>query len=312
MIRAPGAFDTFLCADYSGAESAATQRAAIALARFDRGDAAPRIVRGPFTRDALRARLVDELALATDEGRRVLFGIDHQWSWPVDLWRAAGLSGVGWRRAVAALARGRRDLPALTAPRLYARAFNAAAGANIFHSRVRGFARRYGIPVRPSWNGRADRPTENVMSGAKPAHRLGGAGAVGGQTIEGLRQLALMFDDLDAAGLRVRFWPFDAGHDDGRAHVGCEIYPGFCKKALNRAGVRWRRATWTEHEADAAAVCLWASRAPLEALLDLRAMDRQVLRRVRLEGWILGAVLGGVASSELARTTAASPKRSRS
>jgi hypothetical protein len=310
--RAPGEFDTFLFADYSGAGAVASQRAAIALARLDRGRRVPRLIPGPFTRDSLRERLLRELEDATREKRRVLFGVDHQWSWPIDMWRAAGLERLPWRLALEKLVRGGGGtrLPPLGPPFEYASAFNAAVRGDVFHSRVRAVARRYRIPTEERWSGSGIRSTERASRGAKPANRLGGTGAVAGQTLEGLRQLARLVRAADEAVLGVAWWPFEAVLDDGLSHVGCEIYPGACKRALRESGVAWRRAGMNDHEADAAAVCLWASRAPLARLLDLSDLPRQVLRRVRLEGWILGARPSG--PRELARTRAASPKRSRS
>jgi hypothetical protein len=42
-------------------------------------------------------------------------------------------------------------------------------------------------------------------------------------------------------------------------------------------------------DADARWTCVWASRADLAALLDLRRAPRRVREAARLEGWILGA-----------------------
>ena len=95
----PGVFDTFLFADYSGAEAPAAQRPAISLFRLDRWDDRPRKIHGPFIRETLRAAMLEQLNTATREGRRVLFGIDHQWSWPLDLLAAARINGTGQGRA---------------------------------------------------------------------------------------------------------------------------------------------------------------------------------------------------------------------
>ncbi len=258
----PGEFDAFLFADYSGAASESAQRRAIALWRLDRG-ASPRKVRGPFTRQELREAVLGALLEATREGRRVLFGIDHQWSWPRDLWRAAGLDGLSWREALA------HAFPA---------AFNAWAGAGIFHCRVKGLARAYGVPTSSGWRGDPVRLAERAMPGAKPATRLGGTGAVAGQTLVGLRELHRLLEDARRRRVPVLAWPMDSLADDGRSHVGCEIYPSFCRPA---------RVPKTD-DADARWTCVWASRADLAALLDLRRAPRTVRAAARLEGWILG------------------------
>jgi hypothetical protein len=99
----PGQFDTFLFADYSGAASGAAQRRTIALFRTEAGAKKPARITGPFTRVSLRETSVQELEDASKKGRRVLFGIDHQWSWPKDVLLAAGLAGKRWRQALSLL-----------------------------------------------------------------------------------------------------------------------------------------------------------------------------------------------------------------
>jgi hypothetical protein len=276
--REPGDFDTFLFADYSGAAAASAQRRAIAVWALDRGRR-PRKVRGPFTRAGLRERLLEILETATAEGRRVLFGIDHQWSWPRDLWAAAGLAGRGWRSALASLAAGEGSRPALGPAHVFPAAFNRWAGSAVFHCRVKGLARRYGLPTTSGWAGDPVRVTERAMPGAKPATRLGGPGAVAGQTLAGLAELQRLLVDARAAGVPVLAWPMDALVDDGCSHVGVEIYPSFCRPA------------WVPQsdDADARWACLWCARADLAHALDLTGATTAVRRAARLEGWILGA-----------------------
>ena len=277
-----GEFDTFLFADYSGAASPSAQRRAIALWRLDRGGR-PRKVRGPFTREALRDALLDALVEASREGRRVLFGIDHQWSWPRDLWEAAGLSGRPWRTALRALVEGDGDRPPLGPAHVFPAAFNAWAGAAIFHCRVKGLARAYGVPTRADWAGDPVRLAERVMPGAKPATRLGGTGAVAGQTLAGLIELHRLLDDATSAGVPFFAWPMDGLADDGESHVGCEIYPTFSRPPQVRK----------TDDADARWACLWAAQADLAAALDLRLAPAPVREAARLEGWILGARAAG-------------------
>jgi hypothetical protein len=276
--RRPGEFDTFLFADYSGAAAEAAQRRAIALWRKDRGGRA-RKVEGPFTRALLRERLLALLAEATRDDRRVLFGVDHQWSWPLDLWRAAGLAGRPWRQALRSLVEGEGTRPPLGPAQRFAAAFNTWAGAPVFHCRVRGLAARYGVPGEDRWAGEAVRRAERAMPGAKPATRLGGAGAVAGQTLVGLVELHRLLADAERAGMPVVAWPMDALADDGTSHVGAEIYPTFCRP----------RHVPQSDDADARAVCEWASRADLASLLDLRRAPAAVRRAALVEGWILGA-----------------------
>jgi hypothetical protein len=276
--RRPGEFDTFLFADYSGATSPSAQRRAIALWRAD-GGGRPRKVRGPFTREALREAILATLVHATHEGRRVLFGIDHQWSWPRDLWAAAGLAGRPWREALAALVEGEDGRPPLGPAHVFPAAFNAWAARAVFHCRVKGLARAYGVPALADWTGDPVRLAERAMAGAKPATRLGGTGAVAGQTLVGLVELHRLLEDSRRLGIPVLAWPMDALADDGESHVGCEIYPTLCRP---------RRVRKTD-DADARWTCLWASRADLVRLLDLEGAPAAVQDAARLEGWILGA-----------------------
>jgi len=278
VSRRPGEFDAFLFADYSGAASMSAQRRAIALWRLDR-PGRPRKVEGPFTRETLREAILAALVRATREGRRVLFGIDHQWSWPRDLWAAAGLAARPWREALDALVSGDGGRPPLGPARVFPAAFNAWAGHAIFHCRVKGLASAYGVPTSPRWTGDAVRLAERAMAGAKPATRLGGAGAVAGQTLAGLVELHRLLEDARRRGVAVLAWPMDALADDGESHVGCEIYPSFCRP---------RRVRKTD-DADARWSCLWASRADLATLLDVAAAPAAVREAARLEGWILGA-----------------------
>jgi hypothetical protein len=281
--RRPGEFDTFLFADYSGAAAEGAQRRAIALWRQDRGGRA-RKVEGPFTRALLRERLLALLVEATHGARRVLFGVDHQWSWPLDLWRAAGLAERPWREALRSLVEGEGTRPPLGPAHGFAAAFNAWAGAPVFHCRVRGLAARYGVPSEVRWAGESVRMAERAMPGTKPATRLGGTGAVGGQTLVGLVELHRLLADAARAGVPVVAWPMDALADDGRSHLGAEIYPTFCRP----------RHVRQSDDADARAVCEWAARADLAPLLDLRRAPAAVRAAAPLEGWILGASPSGL------------------
>ncbi len=280
MRYRPGEFDTILFADYSGAASPAVQRRAITLWRADRGGR-PRKVEGPFTRETLREKMLALLLRATGAGRRVLFGIDHQWSWPRDLWAAAGLAGRPWREALAALVEGGGGRPPLGPAHVFPAAFNAWAGRAIFHCRVKGLARAYALPTVESWTGDPVRLAERAAAGAKPATRLGGTGAVAGQTLVGLVELHRLLQGARELGLAVVAWPMDALADDGRSHLGCEIYPTFCRP----------RHVPKSDDADARWTCRWASRADLATALDLTRAPAAVQEAARLEGWILGAPL---------------------
>jgi hypothetical protein len=273
-------FDRFFFADYSGAVDEGAQRRGIALWRQDAGGQAHK-VSGPFTRKTLREHLFEELRRAQREGARVLFGIDHQWSWPRDLWRAAKLDHLDWRDALDSLVKGDGDRPPLGAPMLFPSAFNAWAKADVFYCRVKGLAQRYGLPAQVRWEGDPVRLVERMMPGTKPATRLGGIGAVAGQTLWGLMELHRLLGECKEQDIPLLAWPFDKIHDDGLSHVGLEVYPG----AFN-LGIK-------SDDADARACCEWADEqqgsGKLHERLDLRALSPEQQRMVRCEGWILGA-----------------------
>lgn len=100
-----------------------------------------------------------------------------------------------------------------------------------------------------------------------------------GQTLVGLVELHRLLEDARELRVPVLAWPMDALTDDGESHVGCEIYPTFCRP----------RGVPKTDDADARWTCLWASRADLARLLDLTGTPAAVQEAARLEGWILGA-----------------------
>ena len=296
---AQGRFDLLLFADYSGAREESAQRRAIALWRQESSGPA-RKVKEPFTRESLREHLLGELRSETRRSRRVLFGIDHQWSWPRDLWAACGLGGLPWRSALKHLVTGEGARPPLGPPHVFPAAFNAFLGANVFYCPVASLARRYGLPLASDWSGEKRRLTERATPGAKPATRLGGTGAVAGQTLHGLRELQKLLWDAARAGIPVRAWPFDLLADDGQSHIGVEVYPTFCRPA----------SVPKSDDSDARSCCTWAARADLARVLDLSRAHSAVRRAALLEGWILGAPTSAGASS-LPAAPEGSPGRGR-
>jgi hypothetical protein len=90
-----------------------------------------------------------------------------------------------------------------------------------------------------------------------------------------------LIEDARRLGIPVLAWPTDALADDGRSHLGAEIYPTFCRPARVRK----------TDDADARWACLWASRAELAVVLDLAGAPGAVREAARIEGWILGAGL---------------------
>jgi hypothetical protein len=81
-----GVFDWFAFADYSGARDAAAQRKAIAWA-VDRKEGGISVILG-LTRQGLLLEAVALLQEAENQDKRVLFGFDHNYGFPVGFYEA--------------------------------------------------------------------------------------------------------------------------------------------------------------------------------------------------------------------------------
>src|ERR1017187_3350305 len=109
-------FDKYLFADYSGGGEHRHAQPNIRL-YLGTGDKGPDRLYTPtgrnFSRESLRHRVIEELDSATAKGERVIFGMDHQYSWPTTLWKRAGLSDDKWRSATVELSAGNGKRPDL-------------------------------------------------------------------------------------------------------------------------------------------------------------------------------------------------------
>lgn len=278
-------FDQYLFADYSGAEDDAAQRKAIYLCAANAAKIADPV--NGFTRESLRCEVVQRLSAASCAGQRVLFGFDHQYSWPSELWQLAGLAEEPWEQAVAQLIDGTYGGPACDGrnPVDFGSDFNRWVQRDCFyslnHQQLQGRLPAQGL--------KAFRLAEVALQAdgrsPMPATRLRDNGAVGGQTLRGLPHLLLLKRELAAVGVRIAYWPFD-GLDLSApayqgAHVGVEVYPTL----LRPAHIEQTDAN------DARACAVWAqaqdASGKLGSFLDLRPRQHDEAR-IRLEGWVLG------------------------
>lgn len=288
-------FDEYLFADYSGGGEDSHAQGNIALFTLS-SSTGPQKLSSPsgntnnFSRDRLTSFVLDRLTDATNRQRRIVFGFDHQYGWPLRLRRHANLESLDWRTSIKTLTNGSQngEMPPFDIPKRYCHLFNRFTGHESFWTPFKRVASSYGITTQKPEDPIQDRfrLTELVrpLKGAarpKPADAVGGTGEgiVGGQTICGLRQLAKMLHRSDIA-----WWPFD-GLDILSAayigkHVGVEIYP---------SAVRPGQQQSDEH--DATETCLAVNAADeqghLEKLMRLNIpieFQNQVLR----EGWIIG------------------------
>jgi hypothetical protein len=226
----------------------------------------------------------------------VIFGLDFQYSWPLDMLAHVGLQGLPWRQVVTKLASGDKQtgLPPMSVPKTYCKQLNTwlvgKKKDKLYWCPLKGRASSYGIPQSsPVPKGfQVYRLTElqsplKGESKPKPANAVGGMGLgiVGGQTICGIPQIGRLLARQDVA-----VWPFDgldiADPSYADKHVAVEIYPS----AIRPAGVPQtdendaRCSTEYVQEHDAAGT--------LQFLLNLTGISGQYQQQVQLEGWILG------------------------
>ena len=235
----------------------------------------------PVHARVLRTAILETLEDATRRGRRVLFGIDHQWSWPLDLWRAAGLDHLPWRRALSALVEGSLERPALGPPRSVSRGVQRVRGsvdlplprelsrASLRHSDDERVERRSGPAdrARDAWSEAGHAARRHRRRGGTDARRPRRAAraAPGGGRRTARPRLAVR-----------------CAADDGVSHVGVEVYPSFCRaKHIPKSDDADARACASGPPPRTSSARWTCARAP-----------PRVRRAARLEGWILGASVG--------------------
>lgn len=290
-------FDTIAFADYSGSEDPALQRKKIALAvisRPQRGRYGQPAVSTGMTREDLRRRVDTLLQEEAAKGRRVLFGFDHQYAFPVRF-SAAIANALGevhsWRFQRELLADGRTGIPVAAVQektgdmaRAWAAQFNSWArgqwGCNIFwgpnfSSQVCdpkfSFAQHGLDPLR-----RVEQRTHT--GGMKSIFKIGGNGTVGLQSLSGIPHLHRLLESARDR-YRVHVWPFDGFECHAEAHVLAEIYP-----TIQNRGVRGDKE-------DAAQAVLWAAQFDESDALEgyfRPKLTPDVERDAMTEGWVLG------------------------
>lgn len=297
-------FERYLFADYSGGKRDHHAQSNIRLYKVDHEDDVPhRVYRNQvnkrtgiplnYSRNSLREQVRSELDQSNIEGKRVIFGQDHQYGWPPHLRELAALTNLSWRDAIQRLADGddRDGLPPLAPPEDYCRQFNESCGKQVFWTPLRGKAALYGIAnqahpdyvlpqrfrlteLEPPMQGNHQPRSADAVGGI-------GHGVVGGQTICGLRQISHMLEWDDVA-----WWPFDGLDVNGEAyrerHVAIEIYPS----ALRPADIV------QNDDNDADFSCRYIRDADkenrLQSLLCLSMLKAQFTDQVKAEGWIVG------------------------
>lgn len=288
-------FDEYLFADYSGGGEDHRAQGNISLYSATRSSK-PYKLKFPdprtdnFSRDSLTSYILSRLDEASANGKRVVFGFDHQYGWPPRLREHAGILDLSWRDAVARLGTGHEEsgLPPLDIPKRYCKLFNDYSGKQSFWTTFEGISNSYEIS--------RERPTDErecrfrltelvspIQGNSRPASAdaVGGIGEgiVGGQTICGIRQIGKMLHRSDIA-----WWPFDGLNIQSNSyrnkHVAIEIYPSAVREGPQRSD---------DHDASETcrAVRDADANGSLRELMNLQvSQDNE--SRILKEGWIIG------------------------
>ncbi|HEX7065464.1 MAG TPA: hypothetical protein VF199_10410 [Bacillales bacterium] len=276
-------FDLYAFADYSGSLREVEQRKRIALSvirKVDRAGESPE-TRVGFTRKTLLLTFRQMLQQATECGERVVFGFDHNYSFPIGFYEAVtGHPWTNWRQVLRLLAEGK----VAEDPRGWARMANLKV------------ARRFELETDgPFWGPhfeprkKPDFPYEEILRERrlveercprmKTVFQLGGAGSVGLQSLFGMFYLHQLLLFCDEAGIQLHCWPFDGMEIPSKGHVLVEMYP-----TLFNQGQR-------TDQKDAEECAVWlAEQDKLGCLQNWLEPDLDHLEkeRVALEGWALG------------------------
>lgn len=273
-----GIFDVHVAVDWSAAGRPRQGRDSIWVAVATRGGGMR--FHNPATRAAAEALLDRLLAAATARGQRVLVGIDVALGFPAGT--AAALGVRDWRGVLARVAAEVHDDEANRNDRFHAAArLNAAMSGgdgpfwfNGLTEDIPGLPRR-----RPEGWGLflpgVRRRVEAEVAGAQEVWKMGGAGAVGGQSLTAIPVIERL-----RARHGLALWPFEWPAADGR-HVVAEIFPSLFAITPAAGEVRDRAQVRVIAEAMAAADGDGALLAALEAPPRSPAVTEE-------EGWILG------------------------
>jgi hypothetical protein len=306
-------FDIYAFADYSGAAKEALQKKSIAWCLYDRtlgnrsnilfpGVTAETLmhanVKTGLTRQVLVNEVLQLLRQATSEGKRVIFGFDHNYSFPIGLYEAVHKkSSPPWHELVSWLHDSLAqfsDVNGDILPRHWAAEIN------------RHIVEQWSLPVGPFWGPHftplkrtfpygleTQGPTpctlheyrlvERQTAGMKSFYQIGGAGSVGLQSLYGIYYLDEFMEQCRIEGICLHAWPYDGWGVPNEGHMLVEVYP-----TLYLKGNKQKRSD----RGDAAACAAWIAqkdeRGELTRLLSCPSLEEKDLQRVSLEGWILG------------------------
>jgi|SRR5215472_1243783 len=257
-------FDRYIGIDYSGAKTPTSSLKGLRVYRADHTSPPMEVPPLPsprkyWTRRGIGEWLVERLA----EPERILIGIDHGFSFPIQYFERYGLP---------------HNWPAFLDD------FHWHWPTDVDHVYV-DFVRDgvYGQGAARSGDPRWLRLTEKRARTAKSVFRFDVQGSVAKSTHSGLPWI--LFIHRHAAG-RVHFWPFDGWEvPDGRSVVA-EVYP-----SLWRRNFSVEERTPDQH--DAYSVATWMRNTDQEGQLHeflQPIMTPQERTQAQIEGWILGVL----------------------
>jgi hypothetical protein len=256
-------------------------------------------VRTGLTRRTLLEEAIKLLKDATAEGKRVILGFDHNYSFPIGLYEAIHLqNSPSWRELLAwihgSLSDHRNENLDIM-PRQWAAEVNQR------------IAMQWSLPVGPFWGPHfiplkrtfpyefkiqepsipftlhEHRLVERQAIGMKTFYQIGGAGSVGLQSLHGMFHLHELLESCRREGVPLHAWPFDGWSVPDEGHLLVEVYP-----TLYLKGSKAKRSD----AGDAAACAAWISEqdrhGELGTLLSCPPIEEEYLQRALLEGWIVG------------------------
>jgi len=278
-------FDLYACLDYSGAKSRTLQRKHIVLAQVISSTGRVVVTTGK-DREEMSEFLLGIFRDATQKGWRIVLGVDHNFGFPRGFYETlTGYPLNNWRQWLDLMQYGPLSLDFADGDaRSWAQMING-----IIHQRLRtgsgpfwgpGFSvmKKPGFPYGRS-PFRERRLIEERIPRTQPVFKLGGAGAVGLQSIYGIYHLAWLAGALAKDNISCFFWPFDGFEPPVKHHVLLEIYPGIInpgpKSDMNDAG---SGARWLQE----------SDRNDRLANYFRYTGSQDLINQIRSEGWIIG------------------------
>jgi hypothetical protein len=255
-------FDLYVGIDYSGAATPQASLPGLRVYLADRGSPPVEVLPPPSPRKYWTRRgIADWLVRRLSEGRPLLVGIDHGFSFPLRYFETHGLAH-DW---AAFLEDFQRHWP-----------------TDEDHMYV-DFVRdgHYGLGAARSGNSRWRRLTEIRARAAKSVFHFDVQGSVAKSTHAGLPWLRYVRLQV---GDRVHFWPFDGWEVPTGRSALVEVYPALWSRDFTRED---RNA----HQHDAYSVAAWLRDADSAGLLGRYfdpALEQEEKAIASIEGWILG------------------------